>query len=230
MNAPQITFTLSTLVMVFLLVGLGVWITEGSRYFGILIDSRKKMSVSRFQLVMWTLLIASTIVTYAVSLNSVGFELPTEVWALLGISVGSAAGSVIVKGNKAAQTLIHNNTTEAEASFKDLFKGEEDGDKGYVDIAKVQMFFFTLIALCGYSLAIWHWLGELPMLAEAARNAAQVLADFSGGDEVLKQSLVSAADAARVAASRFPEVSPQLVVILGISHTGYLTVKAAPRG
>ena len=194
----QIYFLISLFVFSLMLVGIGVWITSSNRYLGILIDSRNKMSLSRFQIVMWTLLITSAIVAYVLATGSTGFTLPTEVWAMLGISLGSTAGAVIVKGNKNAKDSTHKPPDDGEASLADLFKGEEPNDHKYVDIAKVQMFFFSLVALVGYFIAVWIWFGT----------------DGEKG----------------VAIGVFPALSAQLVTILGISHAGYLTVKAAPKG
>ncbi len=73
-----------------------------------------------------------------------------------------------------------------------MFKGEELSDAPYVDIAKVQMFFFTIAIWLGYAASLYH-------------------ADFSGDP------------------TGFPEISAGLVALIGISHAGYLTVKAAPK-
>jgi hypothetical protein len=42
-----------------------------------------------------------------------------------------------------------------EATFSDLFTGEEVSNFMYVDIAKVQNFFFTMIAVTAYAVALW---------------------------------------------------------------------------
>ncbi len=41
-----------------------------------------------------------------------------------------------------------------KAEFSDIFTGEEVATFGYIDIAKVQNFFFTLVAVLAYTIAI----------------------------------------------------------------------------
>jgi len=150
---------------------------------------------------------------------TVNIYLAPEVWALLGISVGSAAGSVIVKSNKAAKTPDPNkfNATDYpeekrigvlvktnDPKLLDLFMGEEIGDERYVDIGKVQMFFFTLALFAGYCAALLSC--DLTVMP-----AELVLGENEKYDLY------------------FPLLSDAMVTILGISHTGYLTIKATPR-
>jgi hypothetical protein len=174
-----------------------------------------------------------------------GFTIPTEVWALFGISVGSTAGPVIVKGSKqpqqpdaskvssklakAAPSVMHDNPNNKDAKLRDMFMGEEVTDFEYVDISKVQMFFFTIAAVLGYFWALSSGTGELPSLINAAEAAAKLVEGYSGSDPAALELLQKKAEAAQQAAFGLPMLSTQLVTILGISHVGYLTVKAAPK-
>lgn len=187
--------------------------------FGILIDSRNRMSLSRFQLTLWTVLITATFFTLAIKVRSMNIYISPEIWALLGISVGSGAGSVIVNSSKVAQepdpakidlqrfTKDTNRKRSGvlavmeKARFSDMFLGEEITDFNYVDIGKVQMFFFSIAAVAGYAAALW----AAPDLTAAKPP---------GVDEEH--------------AAYFPVLSTAIVTLLGISHAGYLTVKAAP--
>lgn len=45
-----------------------------------------------------------------------------------------------------AQGVLFANTSVGDASFSDMFQGDEVTNKAYVDVAKLQMFFFTVIA------------------------------------------------------------------------------------
>ena len=85
------------------------------------------------------------------------------------------------------------NPQPKDARIADLFMGDELTNHNYVDISKVQLFFFTLAAISGYFYTLWRY--SWPQ------------------------------DGAIV----FPDFSVSLVTLLGISHTGYLTVKAAPK-
>ena len=67
---------------------------------GILIDPRNKLSLSRLQVVLWTLLILSAFSGIALQEGKAIYMAP-ELWALMAISTGSAAGAIIIKSTKA---------------------------------------------------------------------------------------------------------------------------------
>lgn len=204
------------------LIGQGIT----GQLMGILIDSRNKMSLSRLQLAMWTVLIVSAfVVLFFWRLKAKGagpaldFSIPGEIWGLLGISSASLAGSSLIKTNKKNQTPNLTEETETvrkmeaqgqdpstqlvtgrtvlnempqQASWADLFRGEESGNASTVSLGKVQMFYFTIVAVMSYAYAIAQMFG------------LQTLADA------------------------FPAVSSGLLGLLGISHAGYLAEKAVP--
>lgn len=58
-----------------------------------------------------------------------------------------------IKDN-ATGTLFKNPTVN-DASFSDLFEGNEVGNAAHVDLGKVQMFFFTVIVAIAYIAALW---------------------------------------------------------------------------
>jgi hypothetical protein len=205
----HVVWIVNLIVMGVLFLLIGVWINK--KVLGILIDGRNRMSLGRLQLVLWSWLLISAFVAVAVSLRTMDIWMAPEIWALMGISVGSTAGGVIVKGTKAGQEpsgtvraelvqmnrmgILAANEKPSGASLRDLFKSEELTDCEVVDISKVQMFFFTLATVGGYTAILWNCPFEL--------------------------------DEAGVA--RFPAFSASLTTLLGISHAGYLTVKAAPK-
>jgi hypothetical protein len=109
--------------------------------------------------------------------------IPAELWAALGISLVSLVGSPLilstkrdripdpVQRNQTIDQLGREKVRDAEnavppdgvlitksrlqdAQFSDLFRGEETGNGAHLDLAKVQMFFFTLALLLSYALAI----------------------------------------------------------------------------
>ncbi|MDF2814592.1 MAG: putative rane protein [Paenibacillus sp.] len=219
------------------------------RALGVLINEQNYMSLSRFQTVIWTLLLLSAYGTATVLRaisgipDAMDIEMDWHLWALLGISVTSLVGSPLIKSTKAvkplssdsAKTIVDNhvNTLKTDmgsesdaqegesmvdleqsanvvrkeisgqgvlavkehsglASFMDLFRGEESANCQYLDLAKVQMFFFTIVSSFAYAVALFHMF--------ATSSAADMTA--------------------------FPVVSDGLVAILGISHAGYLTSKA----
>ena len=80
---------------------------------GILINERKLMSLSRFQMALWTLMILSAYFTMAVGRikagvpNPLAIEIDPQLWAVLGISTASLIGSPLIssvkKGKEPAQ-------------------------------------------------------------------------------------------------------------------------------
>lgn len=197
---------------------------------GVLIDSSNKISLSRLQMLLWTVLILSGFLT-AVIINihrgqsePVSIAVPTELWALLGISTASLVGSPLIKNNKqgektnneaAARTEslminqgVDTSTVEAkgqivankdpkDASWIDIFKGEEVGNAAFLDLGKIQMFFFTVVTWVAYAITLGN---------ELQNSVKPGAAKFSA----------------------FPALDTGIVALLGISHAGYLTNKAIP--
>ncbi len=176
---------------------------ETGRFLGFLIDASNKVSLSRLQLVGWTILIVSAYSTAALwnvvheAADPLAITIPPQIWALMGISVASFIGSPIVKSAKRADGRLAENAAPEEARSTDIFKAEEVGAEHTVDLGKVQMFLFSLIVFVAYGAA----LGTL-------------LVDNAGRNAVVEQ---------------FPSVSEGMLALLGLSHTGYLAAKAVPQ-
>src|SRR5713226_963999 len=185
-----------------------------SRWSGVLIDDRNRMSLSRLQLLLWTLIVVPGVLAIAAGRvltgdpNPLGITVPQEVWILLGISSTSLVGTPIIQSYKASQEpsglaiaanpaparkgLLAANTTDTQAQWTNMFSGVEIGNAAFVDLGKVQMFFFTIVIGLVYAAA----------LGTALWNQHQ--------------------------GASFPAVSQSMLVLLGISHATYLTNKAAP--
>jgi hypothetical protein len=204
---------IGTAVTMFAFFGLLGWIIK-KKPLGILVDFRHRVSLSQLQVIVWTVLITSAVLVYGVSVGTTNIYLAPEIWALLGVTLGSAAGSVIVKGTKAGKDPDPLRTSQAgnprrmgvlavdvarKPQLADMFSGEELDDEKYVDIGKVQMFFFTIALVIMYCGALWdHNFTDVPDGVSPQYDAY------------------------------FPILSSAMVALLGISHTGYLTIKAAP--
>jgi hypothetical protein len=193
----------------------------------VLIDGRNVMSLSRFQMTVWTVLILPAFLTAAMwnmaiaYIEPLAIELPTELWLLMGISTTSLVASPLILNNKkkakvslteAEETArsfeqlgeppksmrvkgaLVENTTPELARFSDLLTGEETGNAARADLARIQMFFFTLIVLATYAFALWNLFGAL---------------DGQGVEA-------------------FPGLDESVLTLIGISHGGYLASKAVP--
>jgi hypothetical protein len=214
------------LTMVLYFLFLGRWIS--GRPLGVLVNERNLMSLSRFQLVAWTILLLSAFLSIALkrlhALSSNPAALPLNVsmdwrlWALMGISATSLVGSPLILSTKTTQVptaktvdkaavslsespekiqensqgTLYSNPHISDASLTDMFQGDEIGNTAYVDVSKVQMFYFTIIAVVTYSYAL-----------------------YTGMTNIYPQK-----------GFMMPVPSDALVALLAISHAAYLTSKA----
>jgi hypothetical protein len=213
------------MIIFFIIIGLSF----GERkWYKILIDNRKQMSLSRLQLVLWTLVILSAYLSIvlsrisAINLNDASagavlqsamiVTMPWQLVTLLGISLTAVAGTSLILGvkkdteltveraqeikdrldlkNRKNEGTVCENKNIGDANFTDMFKGDEVGDCSTINMAKVQMFFFTVVIIVAYSLLILNSM-------------------------LIKNPM-------------FPDLSQELVTILGLSNAGYLTEKAVP--
>ncbi len=198
---------------------LGKWIC--GRPLGILITDRNLMSLSRFQMILWTLLILSAYLTMVMQRihgnisSALDIGIDGKLWALMGISTASLVGSPLLLQNKKLQDppgsaiekaskllqedqqaiqsnregRLYSNTSPLDARFTDIFQVDEIGNTAYIDPAKLQMFFFTLIVAGSYAYQIFHGMYNDP------KNLTM------------------------------PTISEGMVALLGISHAGYLGSK-----
>jgi hypothetical protein len=166
---------MALLAVAIVLIGYGIT----GRFEGFLIDARNKMSLSRLQSILWTIVVLPAFLAAAVFNFTTEVEdplnitVPPQVWGLLGISAGSLVGSGIIKSGRpdddpatvaqarkapnpeaALKNLQDTNEKPEEASVADLFKGELEGSKDHLEVGKVQMFFFTLLVVFAYGRAI----------------------------------------------------------------------------
>jgi hypothetical protein len=63
-----------------------------------------------------------------------------------------------------AQGLLHINADPADASWSDLFRGEEISNYKLVDMSKVQMLFFTMVVIVTYVALLSNVLSNVPLL------------------------------------------------------------------
>ena len=215
---PGWNWILTVSAIVVFLIAMGQNIC--GRPLGIFIDERNIISLSRFQLVMWMLVILSAFITMALSRIAAGVKdplaigLPWQLWALMGISTTSMIGSPMIRNTKKYKTpdkqeldkmraafakykfsldqvkqgALFVKTGVHFAQFSDMFRGDEINNRMNIDIAKVQMFFFTIIAVMSYAVLLFH-----SIVTKKPENL-----------------------------SAFPELSEGLIAILSISHVGYL--------
>jgi hypothetical protein len=245
-------------LMLLFMATLGLKIS--GRPAGILINERNLISLSRFQMVLWTVLILAAFLIAAIGriragsiADALAIGLDEKLWGLLGISTASLIGTPLIQSTKKTKPLTDDAATKAaealvqkgeggdkekskeeskgkskeeikgeikeeikeeikdnaqgtlyanakieDAAFSDMFEGDEVGNTAYVDLAKVQMFFFTIVAALSYGVSLFQWIATEQFLHPVA-PLTQVF---------------------------FPALSGGLVAVLGISHAGFLVNKS----
>lgn len=117
--------------------------------------------------------------------KALAITVPGELWALMGISTTSLVGSPLILATKAdkpanaaemLQTLgllssrgaapsdnkgqLIVNRDIAGARWSDLFTGEEVANAAYLDLTRIQMFFFTVLTAATYGASLfWMFTG-----------------------------------------------------------------------
>jgi hypothetical protein len=107
--------------MIVFLMMLGLQMN--GRIGGALIDDRNRMSLSRFQLVSWTVLVVSSFLaialvrafTVGVS-DALNIDVPTQLWQLLGITSISAVGRELVHASKKTKVVPNSEVVAARAA------------------------------------------------------------------------------------------------------------------
>ena len=168
---------------------------------GLLIDQRNKISLSRVQLVAWSLLVISAVITEAIlnavwgRTNPLELRIPPELWVLLGLSAGTFVAAPLVLASKADRGDLATKAPYQHA-WRDIFYGDDTGNADQVDISKVQQFFFTLVLVVTYAVAV----GSLIATAIPA------------------ETLLT-----------FARLDPGFIGIMAVSQTAYIAYKALPQ-
>lgn len=213
------------------------------RWPGLLIDERNVISLSRFQMVLWTVIVVSAFIAAAFYnvFNNVdsplAIAIPNHVWLAMGISTASLVGTPLILAQKSEKPVNTDDATAAkkqfdppaaaqtpapadgqasppkpsdaitnkgpvvynklptDAAWTDMVTGDELSNGAHLDLAKVQMLFFTIAIIVSYVYAIWRLFGFAPADGLTA----------------------------------FPDLDESAIALLGISHSGYLVNKAVPR-
>lgn len=199
------------------------------RLAGALIDERKRMSVSRLQTAVWTVIILPAFLVAALAnlgtpLTALDIAIPEEVWGLLGISVTSLVGSPLIK-NKQRNEPLDGGAAQPErlariaVANRVVLNGQEI--QGTLVANKERKDASGIDLIQGEAVGAQDMLdmGKIQMLFFTIIVALAYAA-------ALHEMFVQAqAGTGRVAA--FPDVTPGMLALLGISHAGYLGNKAA---
>ena len=187
----------------------------------LLIDGRFRMSLSRLQLLSWTLLILSALLAAVYknlgldSISPLEIKIPSELWVLMGISTASAisAPAVIANKRKVRPDAKEKKAVKTAMQHQHFTVPDLDG---------------VLLKNKGFKDARW---GDL-LKGDEAGNAVSVdlgkiqMFFFSFIIIVSYGIAVAKLLAGDGQILMLPAVDEGMNVLLGISHTGYLANKA----
>jgi hypothetical protein len=197
----------------------GLWL-------GLLIDTRNKVSLSRLQMTLWTILILSGFLA-AVIVNidngqtePLAIAIPAELWLLMGISTASLVGSPLIMGikkgrpanedekNRALIQLAHQAVNPAQVAIRGQLIVNQQAEAARI----ADLFQGSETGNAGKV-----DLGKLQMffftLILLFAYGTALAALFNGA-------------ASKIVA--LPAMDAGMLALLAISHTGYLVNKALP--
>jgi hypothetical protein len=212
---------LSTLGLLTAMVLYLGWLLS-NRPLGILVNTRNLMSLSRFQLVAWSLVIISAFLTIAFRrvghvADPLKIDWDPHLWALLGISTASLVGSPLILQNKASQNPDDGQIKAAADALNEKpedIKNNSDGNlyaNPKIEDARItDMFQGDEIGNTAYVdiSKVQMFLFTIIVIVSYC-YAIYVMLGFTAD----KLSM--------------PGLSGSEVALLGISHAGYLTSKTA---
>jgi len=197
------------------------------RWLGVLIDTRNKVSLSRLQMTLWTVLILSGFLTAVLANIEAGhtdplaIAIPPELWLLMGISTASMVGSPLILNIKRTNPPTDEEKLRAlEALSRRSISPEQVSFRGQlvvnhnVDAARIADLFQGSEA---GNVGLLD-LGKLQMfffsLVLLFAYGTALAGLFAAGETI--QAL--------------PALDTGMLALLGISHAGYLVNKALPHG
>jgi hypothetical protein len=180
------------------------------RWSGVIINSRNMLSLSKLQMVAWTILILSTLITAAAHnihagnpVNALDITIDSHLLIVMGISTTSLVASPAVlslKSGNDGQPAVAVKDTPSDASWLDIFRSDMADAADTPDLSKIQQFLVTLVVLSAYAVMI-----------------GKMFASFADCKSCSCLFVM------------FPPLSEQIVWLIGISHAGYIAYKAVPK-
>lgn len=191
---------------------------------GVLIDQRNKLSLSRLQFAAWTVVVLSALLSAVLGNLALGWErpldirIPQELFVIMGISTTSLVASPALLSSKRDRKPAPEVKGAAllalkEQGYRDLYEGGSTILVANTDAARAR--WADLLKGDELGNAAVLDLGKVQMLIFTF-----VLILAYGG------ALVAQFGVADGPVTSLPEIQEGMNVLLGISHTGYLSAKA----
>jgi hypothetical protein len=169
-----------TAILVALCIVAGVLVN--GRVDGVLIGDRNRISLARVQWVAWMIVLLGAYFVEAVwnVAHSGSFpEMQTQLFGLLGIVSGSSVVSSLIVDAKMRSPMVPSgqpqavqplaagddpghkgsmdlNYNVAEASWADLYLGEEAANRYVVDVSRLQKLIVTVLLVLAYLIYLWR--------------------------------------------------------------------------
>jgi len=197
---------------------------------GALIDSRNKISLSRFQMTAWTVLIMSAYLTAVLinihrgQPNATDICLDETLWALMGITTTSLVGSPLLKGRKKGARPFESPPTGELPDRTQEVLSQQGVDPNAVKVEG------SIIVNQSPNDASWMDLFRGETVEDAGHlDLGKIQMFFFTIITLLAYAVVIGAmfDSKKTGIVEFPVLSDGMVALLGISHAGYLASKAA---
>jgi hypothetical protein len=177
----------------------------------ILIDARGRISLNRFQIVLWSLLILSTFsaifFTHLNEATNLAFNIPEQLLILMGISVSSTVVSSVVKNNK---NITNPQSVGGSSDFgfgKNLYQKESENDSP-------KPFYPTLSHM---------------FLEEEGRLANQIISITKFQNFLFTIFICVAFTILSIQQKGYPDINDKLLWLIAISHSGYIAGKLPQR-
>lgn len=222
---PLVAWLLSLFCLTALFFFAGYRITFVWR--GALIDSRNLISLSRFQMVVWTLLVLSAYFAGVLCNLALGSDSPLEIaipvqlWILMGISTASMVGSPLILSTKAAKV----PTPEEKTKVFSLLALQGDSDSSLDTNG---------LLVTNKSAAKARWSDMIT--GEETGNGAHL--DLSRIQMLFFTLIVAIAYGIAIAnmfvysgetgVVTMPNIDESMLSLIAISHGGYLVSKGLP--
>jgi hypothetical protein len=184
MTAGQASFIIEVILVLVLLAVVGIGMS--ARLSGVLLDSRNRYSLPQLAAVLWAVLLVAGVLAAGLAnlarsaSDPLALKIPQEVFEAAGLSATALVGTPIVRavkrGNSQPTDLmgpdkqpvtdkqlvgsIVQNTKPDSATWMDLFQGEESGNHDRPDLSRIQLFYFTILAVGIYGAQLFAALGS----------------------------------------------------------------------
>ncbi len=226
-------------LLAFFIAALGLWIMGDAT--GVLISNRNLVSMSRTQIILWTLIVFPAIFVLAAQKahylggdQALNFAIPREIWGALGISIASLVGTPLLLQPKTDQVPSDKALTKTQAAMSDpsqqisaqqisqqslgtLFSNPDPSDARISD-----MFQGDEVGNAAYvdPAKVQMFVFTLVLVLSYAVSLWKMFGGITiSSDPALRNLQLMAITA-------LPTLSASQIAVLGISHAGYLSSKA----